>query len=72
MNYALKKAPRSGMTTAEQTEDILMLLHSKSHTDNELFSTMSDVCEALIVISVYSVYSVVSKISCSFVLFVVL
>ena len=50
-----------------------MLLHSKSHTDNKLFSTMSDVCEALIVFSVYSVFSVDSrkKFSCSFVLFVV-
>ncbi len=60
------------MTTAEQTEDNLMLLHSKSHAYKKLFSTMSDVCEALIVFSVYSVYSVVSKISCSFVQFVVL
>ena len=52
MNYALKKAPRSGMTTAEQTEDNLMLLHSESHADKKLFSTMSDVCEALFVFSV--------------------
>jgi hypothetical protein len=44
--------PREAMTTAEQTEDILMLLHSKSHADKKLFTTMSDVCEALIVFSV--------------------
>jgi hypothetical protein len=41
------------MTTAEQTEDILMLLHSKSHADKKLFSTMSDVCEAFSVIRVF-------------------
>ena len=40
------------MTTAEQTEDNLMLLHSKSHAYKKLFSTMSDVCEALFVFSV--------------------
>ena len=59
------------MTTAEQTEDNLMLLHSKSHAYKKLFSTMSDVCEALIVFSVYSVYSVDFYLSCPFVLFVV-
>ena len=40
------------MTTAEQTEDNLMLLHSKSHADKKLFTTMTDDCEALIVFSV--------------------
>ncbi|MBO7532584.1 MAG: hypothetical protein J6T46_01240 [Victivallales bacterium] len=41
------------MTTAEQTEDILMLLHSKSHADKKLFITMSDVCEAFSVFCVF-------------------
>ena len=52
MHYELcieKGSTPSGMTTAEQTVDNLMLLHSKSHADKKHFSTMSDVCEALIV-----------------------
>ena len=40
------------MTTAEQTEDNLILFLYGFHTDNKHFSTMSDVCEALIVFSV--------------------
>ena len=46
-------ASREAMTTAEQTEDILMLLHSKSHADKKLFITMSDVCEAFSVFCVF-------------------
>ena len=40
-------ASREAMTTAEQTEDKLMLFLSIYYTDNKLFSTMSDVCEAI-------------------------
>jgi hypothetical protein len=40
------------MTTAEQTEDNLILFLYGFHTDNKHFSTMSDVCEALFVFSV--------------------
>ena len=39
------------MTTAEQTEDNLIFSNPSCHTEKNL-STMSDVCEALIVFSV--------------------
>ena len=40
------------MTTAEQTEDILIISNPSCHTEIKTISTMSDVCEALIVFSV--------------------
>ena len=40
------------MTTAEQTEAILIFSNPSCHAENKTISTTADVCEALIVFSV--------------------
>ena len=65
MNYALKKAPRSGMNNRRVAGAVVLPAFRIHYVQTKSTGDCRPGDEALIVFSVYSVYSVVSSASAS-------